>query len=110
MSGNRMDDKDYAKYGNQLIEECITPDILGFWYLSKAIELYEPFIKAGGIYQVIAKAYDTTPSRVERCMRHAISRSGKKSTNFQYIATKKMEWGMGKSQCNGCYFMYGNLG
>lgn len=100
-----MGNNNYAKYGKQLIEENITPEVLGFWYLSKAIELYEPFIKAGALYEVIARVYGTTSSRVERCMRHAIAKSGKKTTNTQYISRKKLEWSDRKVQCTGCCFM-----
>lgn len=87
-----MDNKYQARYKEQLMAEYITPDIQGFWYVNKAIELYEPFTKFTELYTDIAKMYDTTPSRVESCIRRAIARSGEKITNSRYIAVKKLEW------------------
>ena len=86
----------------------ITPSIMGFHYIRSAIEMaiYNTELLVGitkGIYPDIAKKYSTTPSKVERAIRHAIeciwkngnsdiycktigSISTKKPTNSQFIA------------------------
>jgi two-component system response regulator (stage 0 sporulation protein A) len=55
----------------------VPKNVLGYLYLRKAIMLaYLDFSCVGAIttkiYPVIAKEHETTPPRVERCMRHAI--------------------------------------
>lgn len=93
MDKSEIKQKYCAKYADQLIQEKITPDIQGFWYISKAIELYEPFDKFTCLYNDVAKVYNTTASRVERSIRHAIARTGEKIAVSQYIAIKKLKWG-----------------
>ena len=65
---------------NLLKELCVNPSISGFNYLKEAIEIcLEDQKMLGGItkvlYPTIAKKYETTSSRVERAIRHAIETS-----------------------------------
>lgn len=81
-------------YKLKLIESGIPADIKGFTYLNTALEIYEP-VAMGVIelYNTIANIYNDTPSRVERAIRHAISKAGKKIKNGNFIATHKILWG-----------------
>ncbi len=61
-----------------LLSIGIPPNIYGYAYITYAIELllkdseYQHYITKG-LYVDIAKKYKSTPSRVERAIRHAIS-------------------------------------
>ena len=62
----------------KLMRELGHPEIiLGTGYLRKGIELYEDGQRrmTGEIYPNIARAANTTASRVERAMRHSIQRA-----------------------------------
>lgn len=52
----------------------IRPNLNGFEYLTDAIRIIagDPSTKITALYAHLAKCYDTTPTGVERCMRHAI--------------------------------------
>ena len=65
----------------RLIEEtlikCGMPvGLKGFQYIPEACSVLaeEPNIKITVMYEVVAKKFDTTPSRVERAIRHAFQR------------------------------------
>jgi two-component system response regulator (stage 0 sporulation protein A) len=65
-----------------LRELCITPELLGYKYLKKALMLcatnpdtIDGITKV--LYPTVAKQYDTEASRVERAIRHAIEKSFK---------------------------------
>lgn len=47
-------------------------DLSGFQYLVEACSLYPD--KVTNIYKIVSKKFDTTPSRVERNIRHYISK------------------------------------
>jgi two-component system response regulator (stage 0 sporulation protein A) len=57
----------------------IPPSIKGYHYIKSSVRLFTEHINAAGygmtthIYPAVAKMYDSTPSRVERAIRHAIS-------------------------------------
>lgn len=61
-----------------LLSLGVPPNIYGYAYISYAVELllqneeYQHYITKG-LYVDIAQKYKTTPSRVERAIRHAIS-------------------------------------
>lgn len=61
-----------------LLSIGIPPNIYGYAYITYAVELllkdseYQHYVTKG-LYVDIAKKYGTTPSRVERAIRHAIS-------------------------------------
>ncbi|WP_273483659.1 sporulation initiation factor Spo0A C-terminal domain-containing protein [Desulforamulus ruminis] len=63
---------------SQLLQKLGTPlHIKGYRYLSTAIQMVSQdylllFAVTKELYPSIAKIYDTTPSRVERAMRHAV--------------------------------------
>lgn len=72
-----------------LKELCVNPSLLGFNYLKDAIELcldnketLNSITKV--LYPTIAKKHNTTPSRVERAMRHAIETSWDKIDGDTY--------------------------
>lgn len=80
----------------------IMPNVKGYHYLATAVELcINEFLHYGNvdswmeIYSKIAKDYDTTSSRVERCIRSAIEKATRtelyqevilESTNSAFIA------------------------
>lgn len=79
-----------------LLELGITPDLKGFNYICRMIEI----VKADelnkksviGIYQEIAEEYKTTASCVERAIRHAISKADKESDAWKkYIGLKDIK-------------------
>jgi len=61
-----------------LLSIGIPPNIYGYAYITYAVELllkdseYQHYVTKG-LYVDIAKRYNSTPSRVERAIRHAIS-------------------------------------
>ena len=61
-----------------LLELGIMPNLAGFRYLTRAIELYRDrrdYYREGitsRLYPDVARWFDTTPPRVERSIRHAI--------------------------------------
>ncbi len=61
-----------------LLSIGIPPNIYGYAYITYAVELllrdseYQHYVTKG-LYVDIARKYKTTPSRVERAIRHAIS-------------------------------------
>lgn len=59
-----------------LRELGICPNLNGFEYLTDAIGIIadNPSTKITALYAHLARCYDTTPTSVERCMRHAIHR------------------------------------
>lgn len=65
-----------------LMELCIPAGNLGFKYLITGIkevaadeDKLRCITKLGGLYDIIANTHNTTPSRVERAIRHAIETS-----------------------------------
>lgn len=61
---------------NTLIELGIPVNLLGFRYLTKAIQVYTPGMKiTRDIYVAIGNEFDVPPSRVERAIRHSIESS-----------------------------------
>lgn len=72
-----------------LKELCVNPSLLGFNYLKDAIEmcLKNQNILSGitkVLYPTIATKYNTSPTRVERAIRHAIDTSWGKITEDIY--------------------------
>ena len=63
---------------DMLLTIGVPPNIYGYAYITYAVELllkdseYQHYVTKG-LYVDIAKKYKTTPSRVERAIRHAIS-------------------------------------
>ena len=58
---------------DKLIECGLPPHILGFSYLTDAVQMYQPRVGIlGEIYVDISRKYHTTPNRVERDIRHGI--------------------------------------
>lgn len=104
---NQISEKENINVENILKELCVSPSLLGFNYLKDAIELCldkpETLCSITKVlYPSLAKKYETTSTRVERAIRHAIETSwGKidgdiyyqvfynefdKPTNSRYIA------------------------
>lgn len=72
---------------DMLIEKGFKPNLIGFEYIAKAIELYDitkPIVS--WLYLQIAEIYNATPARVERSIRHSIEQSKVKGTNAEIIA------------------------
>lgn len=79
-----------------LLKLGITPDLKGFNYICRMIEI----VKADelrkksviGIYEEIAEEYKTTASCVERVIRHAISKADKESDAWKkYVGLKDVK-------------------
>lgn len=80
---NRIKVEDY------LIADGVQTNISGFGYLVDAIMLYRPGMKmTQELYPTISEMHHTTPSRVERAVRHAIESriGGTKVKNSSYIS------------------------
>ena len=80
---NRIKVEDY------LIADGVQTNISGFGYLVDAIMLYCPGMKiTQELYPTISEMHHTTPSRVERAIRHAIESriGGTKVKNSSYIS------------------------
>lgn len=61
----------------------------GTEYLREAVELYRPgVLLTRELYPALAKAHDSTPGGVERCMRHSIEKAwsrGSEAARLQYF-------------------------
>ena len=79
-------------YKQKLLKLKIPADIKGFRYLNQAIQIYSPDIRIMELYDLIASRNNDTVCSVERAIRHAISRTGIKMTNGNFIATHKILW------------------
>ena len=76
-----------------LIEMGVYPNLSGFDYICKAVEIIseskERMKIVDGLYADVAKAFDSTNHKVERAMRHAISKMDRESEAFKkYIGIK----------------------
>lgn len=81
------------KTENVLLELGITPNLKGFDYICEAVEILstpkERVKIVNGIYADIAKEFNTTNTRVERAIRHAISKMDKDSEAWEkYMGIK----------------------
>lgn len=65
-----------TKIGNKLLWLGITPNLLGFGYIEKSIEiiLKEPDIKILALYEEVAKETSSNGKCVDRSIRHAITK------------------------------------
>lgn len=80
----------------------------GYKYLCEAVELVcstEQHIPTCTIYNDVAKKYNTTGSRVERAIRHFISRTLNYG-NFQFL-TSIIRWNPDKSNPTNSQVIYG---
>lgn len=79
-----------------LLSKGIYPNVKGFEFLKRAIMLIfkDPKLRfdiVKGIYPRIAKLENTTPTRVERNIRTAISFTKTNLTNSQFLALAVLE-------------------
>ena len=58
-----------------LMKNDVRPNLKGFNYLIKATVIYESGQPAMRLYEDVADAYNTTVTRAERAIRHAIQTS-----------------------------------
>ncbi len=79
-------------YKLELLNLKMPADIKGFEYLNQAIQVYEPGMQITKLYEQIVKCNNDTPSRVERAIRHAISKIDIGMTNGNFIASHKILW------------------
>ena len=82
-----------------LIELGMPVNIKGFTYITSAMEIFENTgkdIRITTLYGVIAEMHDTTSSRVERAIRHALQQAYEKAPLD--IATKYLDM---RNQTNG---------
>lgn len=79
------------KTENVLLELGITPNLKGFEYICRAINYIsvDRTVKMCKVYEFVAADLDTTYQRVERAIRHAISKMDKDSEAWEkYIGIK----------------------
>lgn len=79
-----------------LLDKGFDPSLNGFDYIVCAIDLIRDNSKYKNnatifLYPAVAKEFDVTPSKVERCIRHSIINAGLKTTNAKFIATAEIE-------------------
>ncbi len=79
-------------YKLKLLKLNIPADIKGFTLLNQAIQTYEPGMQIMELYRQLAEDNNDTLSRVERAMRHALSKTGIGMTTGNFIATHKILW------------------
>lgn len=85
------------KIEEYLLKNNFNPSFRGFEFIVDAIELIRKdknykFNIVSMLYPKIAKDFDTTPSRVERGIRYAISQSKlKNKTNSLFLALAEIE-------------------
>lgn len=77
-----------------LIELGIYPNLFGFDYICKAIEIINESTErmkiVDGLYVDIAKQFNSQKNRVERAIRHAISKIDKSSDAWnEYLGIKE---------------------
>ena len=73
----------------------MSPELKGFTYVAKAIELYSASIQItgeNGLYGIIAQEYNDNCSRVERAIRHSIQVLFTKYGIAGVIAKSKRIW------------------
>lgn len=83
------------KIEKALIELGITPELKGFDYICRSVEIItdskDKKRTTADIYSQVAKDFGTTVPRVEKGIRHAITRIDTKSEAFsEYINTDRM--------------------
>ena len=83
---------------DMLIEKGFKPNLIGFEYIAKAIELYDitkPIVS--WLYLQVAEIYNSKPARVERSIKHSIEQSNVKGTNAEVIAL--LQYQLKKKEC-----------
>lgn len=79
------------KIEDLLIEMGIYPNLLGFGYICRAVAYIteDSSVKTCELYEMVAKDYVTTASRVERAMRTAFYNADEESEAYKkYIGIK----------------------
>lgn len=79
-------------YEKQLLQLGVSAHVKGFEFLDYAIQQYVPHMKIIALYDMVAVKFNTTRSRAERAMRHAIKRTGEKITVSAFVAKYKILW------------------
>ena len=79
-----------------LLEKGFNPSLKGFDYIVSAINIIRDSSKFKTnvtifLYPAVAKEFDVTPAKVERCIRHSIINAGLKTTNAKFISTAEIE-------------------
>ncbi len=84
------------KIENALFELVITPDLRGFDYICRGVEIIasskEKVDMVKGLYIDIAKEFNTTQAGVERAIRHAFAKVDKESEAFAHSFTSTVEY------------------
>ena len=81
------------KVEEALIELGVYPNLTGFNYICRAVEIIseskEKMKIVDGLYVDVAKEFNSTKSKVERAIRHAITKMDKDSETYKkYVGTK----------------------
>lgn len=85
-----------VKIERYLLNKGIPPQLKGFRYIVKAIELCLRDMKylyniTTKLYPNISQIYDDTPARTERAIRHAIKFLDREYKNSEFLATALIE-------------------
>lgn len=86
------------KVGDALLRLGITPDLKGFNYIIDMVDMIdkEGDIKIVNGYAIVGKKYNAEGSRVERAIRHAISKINTSSKEFdKYIGANAVNYEKG---------------
>lgn len=81
----------YQEISKILLLFGITPNLKGYHYIMEAVQLgmkdKDVFtMLTSHLYYPVAKKYNTTPQKVERCVRHAIEKGWKKTSEENKLA------------------------
>lgn len=90
----------HKKIEDILLELGIMPNLKGFNYITDMVELInrEEKIKIVAGYWIVAKKYNATGARVERAIRHAISKIDTGGEQFKNIVGVQCEKHMTNSE------------
>lgn len=75
------------KVGDALLQLGITPDLKGFNYIIDMVEMIdkEGNLKMMYFYEMVAKKNNSTASRVERAVRHCVSKADRECDTFKRV-------------------------
>ena len=69
-----------------LLQLGITPDLLGFTYIADIVDIINSEdTKMTAIYHAVANKHNSNWQRVERAVRHAISKANPRSKEFEEL-------------------------
>ncbi len=91
-----------------LLKLGLDPSHRGFDYVRKALEILQktPHIKMTTLYEELAKHFDSTWKRVERCIRHVIEASITKGSYALQCTIYGNVWSSSKQSLTNSQFLH----